>query len=103
MPDVVPGLLEKVDLNIAYLLSAMSQSVGAPVEQLHILRGAYAPQGWADEEEKQKSLRDQVQRLLSGEIALPVVLRPPLTPTDEGGEAPAPTEASQPKAVRRKS
>ncbi|MBW9090071.1 hypothetical protein JNB91_19875 [Rhizobium wenxiniae] len=65
-------LIEQVELKVAYLLSELSKAVGRPVEQLEILRGAYAPQGWKDEEQAQADLRSALAQLLSGARALPV-------------------------------
>lgn len=65
-------LHEKADLNVAYLLSAMSRAVGRPVEQLQILRGGYAPQGWQDEEQAQRALRSALTEIVSGQRPLPV-------------------------------
>ncbi|PWE56236.1 hypothetical protein DEM27_12480 [Metarhizobium album] len=65
-PQARPRLNEQADLRVAYLLSAMSKAVGRPVEQLQILRGAYAPQGWQDEEQALKSLRAALSEIASG-------------------------------------
>ncbi|MBB3407959.1 hypothetical protein FHT87_001862 [Rhizobium sp. BK316] len=68
---------EKADLHVAYLLSEMSKAVGTPVEQLQILRGAYAPQGWLDEEQAQKRLRESLTAIATGNAVLPVAVIPP--------------------------
>lgn len=65
-------LAQQVDLKVAYLLSAMSYAVGRPVEQLQILRGGYAPQGWQDEEQAQRLLRSALTEVVSGQRPLPV-------------------------------
>ena len=52
---------------------------------------AQTPQGWADDEQVNRSFRDQAARLLRGEIALPVVVydqrtpAPPDVPTIHSG------------------
>lgn len=71
-PGARPQLAEKTDLHIAYLLSEMSKAVGTPVEQLQILRGAYAPQGWQDEEQQQKRLREALTAIALGKAVLPI-------------------------------
>lgn len=72
VPEARIRLNEQADLKIAYLLSAMSRAVGRPVEQLQILRGAYAPQGWQDEEQAQKALRTALIEVATGQRPLPV-------------------------------
>lgn len=69
-------LIEQVDMKVAYLLSELSKAVKRPVEQLEILRGAYAPQGWKDEEQAQADLRNSLAQLLGGARALPVFILP---------------------------
>jgi hypothetical protein len=73
-------LVEQVEVKVAYLLSELSKAVSRPVEQLEILRGAYAPQGWKDEEQAQADLRSALSQLLSGARALPVFILPAAPP-----------------------
>lgn len=89
--DAIRSINEKVDLAIAYLLSSMSKALGVPIEQLAILRGAYAPQGWADEEQQQHGLRRELRRVLTGEhplVVLPLDPRPVHKQNEEPSHAP---------------
>jgi hypothetical protein len=71
-PETIRQINEKVELAIAYLLSAMSRVLGVPIEQLQILRGAYAPQGWADEEQLNREVRLMLREMLGGRRYLTV-------------------------------
>ena len=82
-PETSPRVAEKIPSAIAHLLSAMSVAVKTPISQLDILDGAYAPQGWADDEQAQRELRDAMRLLLSGEKPLPVTLLSSHGPQDE--------------------
>ncbi|MCB5177580.1 DUF6680 family protein [Microvirga lenta] len=82
--EAIRQINEKAELAIAYLLSAMSRVLGVPIEQLAILRGAYAPQGWADEEQLNRETRLLLRDLLSGHRFLPVLPVPHPPPSDEG-------------------
>lgn len=81
-------LLDRVDTKIAYLLSAISEALGQKIEQLQILKGGYAPQGWQDDENMMRSSRLQLQALLEGKAALPVIVVPnqimPPPPNSDG-------------------
>lgn len=92
-PHIRAAIYEKAELAIAYLLSEMSKVVGSPVEQLHILRGAYAPQGWSDDRQLAREMQLAAKSILTGARRLPVdVFGPP--PPQEGG-----TQASDPPAL----
>ncbi|WP_445503146.1 DUF6680 family protein [Microvirga sp. G4-2] len=74
--QAIQQLNEKADLAIAYLLSAMSVVLKVPIEQLAILRGGYAPKGWADEEQLNQELRSSIREVLAGKRFLPVLAFP---------------------------
>lgn len=88
IPEALQGLHDQANLKVAYLLSAMSKAVGRPVEQLQILKGAYAPQGWADDEQAARMLRRSLTEVASGQRPLPVFVvqpsAPPAEPNPEG-------------------
>ena len=67
-----PRLHQQADTAITDLLSKMSKAVGLPIEQLDILNGSYAPQGWADDEQEQRYMRKLVTEVLAGQRRLPV-------------------------------
>lgn len=104
MPDAAQRLNEQASLKVAYLLSEMSRAVGRPVEQLQILRGAYAPQGWQDEEQAQKAVRTALTQILMGHRSLPIwvaqLQQPntpaPLSPPVVPNEQPSPDSSSPP-------
>ncbi len=86
VPDAVPALNDRVETEVAYLLSEMSKVVGSNIDQLHILRGAYAPQGWANEQDKRNRIQDGLLDILEHRRALPVLaaLQPAASSVTEG-------------------
>jgi hypothetical protein len=90
-------LVEKADLHVAYLLSEMSKAVGTPVEQLQVLRGAYAPQGWQDEEQAQKRLREALTAIAVGNAVLPVAVIPAPPSLTQAEAAATPEDGEQPR------
>ena len=54
------------------LLSEIAKSLGYEIEQLQILGGGYAPQGWIDLENRQIEFQKGMISLLKGEIGFPV-------------------------------
>ncbi|MCD1625800.1 hypothetical protein K7H22_07355 [Seohaeicola saemankumensis] len=72
--EATTRLNENFQTAIAHLLSNMSRAVGLPVEQITILNGAYAPQGWADDEQDQRTLRHALIGVLIGARPLPVYI-----------------------------
>jgi hypothetical protein len=54
------------------LLSAIASSLGYQIEQLQILTGGYAPQGWEAAEKRGMDLQDKLIALLDGKLSLPV-------------------------------
>jgi len=72
--DAAGRLNENFRSAVAKLLSNMSRAVGLPVDQLTILNGAYAPQGWADDEQDQRVLRHSLMGVLVGARPLPVAI-----------------------------
>lgn len=90
VPDAVPALNDRVETEVAYLLSEMSKVVGSNIDQLHILRGAYAPQGWANEQDKRNRIQDGILDIIEHRRALPVIAAlqsaPPGDSPAEGGQ-----------------
>ena len=87
VPDAVGALNERVDTDVAYLLSEMSDVVGTKVDQLHILRGAYAPQGWATAQERRTRAESAVLDILEHRRPLPVLVVSPATAeTDQASD-----------------
>lgn len=70
-------LIDSINSKTTELLSAMASDLHIKIDQIQILKSAYAPQGWADEEERSRNLRDRAEMLLRGEIRLPVEIHPP--------------------------
>lgn len=71
---------DRTMINLSWLLSEISKVVGAPVEQLDIARGGYAPEGWANTADAQAKLQESVRKIVDGEAALSVVVHNPPTP-----------------------
>jgi hypothetical protein len=61
------------DVLTATMLSTMADALGTRINQLTILHGAYAPRGWSDVEARENETRDQLLKLLTGKIPLPVI------------------------------
>lgn len=55
------------------LLSEMAKSLGYKIEQLQILTGGYAPQGWANNETLQAKIQTRLVDLLEGRCGFPVI------------------------------
>jgi hypothetical protein len=72
--ETVIKLNDSCNTAIAYLLHSMGQSLGVNIEQIQILKGGYAPQGWADEEELTRRLRLSLLQMLDGTKPLPVAV-----------------------------
>ncbi|MCJ1900350.1 hypothetical protein MR829_08165 [Paracoccus versutus] len=68
-----PRLFEQLNDAASRLLHSISAAVGAPVEQLDILNGAYAPQAWLDDAAAQIEVRDLLRAFLQGKRPLPVI------------------------------
>ncbi|BAI71588.1 hypothetical protein AZL_009500 [Azospirillum sp. B510] len=61
---------------LAKLLRVMGRSLGIEIEQLDILSGGYAPQGWDETETQQKIARALLIEVLSGHKPINVTLTP---------------------------
>jgi hypothetical protein len=85
LPAAVARLNERVEVASAHLLSTMAVAQGVKIDQLQILRGAYAPRGWQDEENILRALRMSLLSALQGG-ALRVA--PMNAPAQEGGGRP---------------
>jgi Family of unknown function (DUF6680) len=72
-------LIRDRDALLTKLLHAMAKSLRIDIEQLDILEGGYAPQGWLDDEMTEKQLRALTLDILSGRRGIPVMpFNPPL-------------------------
>ena len=67
------------------LLSEMAKSLGYGIEQLQILTGGYAPQGWANDENRHALLQKMLIDLLGRKIALPITTDVVVPSTSQGG------------------
>ena len=72
-PDRVDAFLADRNNRFTKLLYEIGVSLGFRIEQLDILRGNYAPQAWANDEEQQRELRTMMVELLAGQRPLPVM------------------------------
>jgi hypothetical protein len=54
------------------LLSEMARALGYEIEQLQILTGGYAPQGWETTEKRVTMLQEKLNSLLDGNISLSI-------------------------------
>lgn len=54
------------------LLYEIAKSLGYKIEQLQILTGGYAPQGWIDNEGRQEEIQNRLIALLQMKTALPI-------------------------------
>jgi hypothetical protein len=77
------------------LLHAIAKSLRFNIEQLDILEGGYAPQGWLDDELTNKQLRALMLDILSGRRGIPVV---PLNLPMQNNPFPPPPEIAPPAA-----
>lgn len=70
---------------LAALLHNMAQELNYDVEALDIFEGGYSPQGWAEIEFQQETIRRHLIDLLLGRIALPVVNLNPESKSEDVG------------------
>ncbi len=61
------------DRLLSRLLHAIAKSLKFGIEQLDILEGGYAPQGWFTDEQAGRELRTLVLEILNGQRGVPVV------------------------------
>ena len=66
------GWLQTSEHLFTKLLSEMARSLGYQIEQLQILTGGYAPQGWIESENRQTEIQRKTLALLEGKISLPI-------------------------------
>ena len=67
------------------LLSAVANDLGYNVEQLDLMEQVYAPQGWVDEAERGRKVREMLGDIAEGKKAFPVfAVLPPGLLTDDG-------------------
>lgn len=89
-PERVSDLVDKANTDLAYLLSEMSKVVRTPVDQIQILKGAYAPQGWQDDADRARNIQFRLLEVL--EQGRPLSVLAHLVPDT----APASSEPSRP-------
>lgn len=75
-PEAIRRLNEQTETRSTELMAAMATSLSIRLEQMDILRGAYAPQGWLDDEALGQATRRKVLDVLSGQQPLTVQLQP---------------------------
>lgn len=83
------GLLTK-------LLHAIAKTLSFHIEQLDIMEGGYAPQGWLDDEQTVRQLRALTLDILSGRRGIPVV---PLNLPAANSPYPPPPESTSTSEV----
>lgn len=70
----IQSWLQRGDDLFVDLLYEMSRALGYDFDRVHLRRGVYWPRRHGEEEQFQRVVREQVLKLLSGELALPVEL-----------------------------
>ncbi|AZB62945.1 hypothetical protein EBL87_04060 [Cereibacter sphaeroides] len=72
VPDARPVLFDRLQTEVASLLSEMSEAVNLKISPLLILKSGYAPMIWKDEKDAQDRLREAVTLMAKGGTPLPV-------------------------------
>jgi len=70
--DAIQRFGDKLEFAMAELLAEMSKAVNTPVTQSHIMRGAYAPMAWQNDQERQRQMQEEVRAVLTGKVPLAV-------------------------------
>ncbi|MDG4895633.1 hypothetical protein P9272_18865 [Mesorhizobium sp. WSM4976] len=74
-------LLDRRETLVAELIREIGAAVNVSIDDIEILKGAYAPQIWADQEEVTQRARRAALEILEGGRSIPVqVVLPPQTP-----------------------
>jgi hypothetical protein len=73
--DAVHRLVGNTEAKATELLSEMAKALSIQLEQMDIHRGAYAPEGWANEEELSKAIRTAAVKVLQGAQPIAVQVR----------------------------
>ncbi len=71
-PDVIARLNERVDTKAAELMSEMAKDLKIKITDIQIMKGAYAPQGWDDEEVFDRSMKIAFAEILAGRRRLQI-------------------------------
>lgn len=83
--DTKSRLLDRLETVRAELIREIGRAVKVGIDDLEILKGAYAPQGWADEEALKRRAQTAALNLLEGKTALSVFpILPGGIPKNEG-------------------
>ena len=77
----------QAESKIAELLHEMAKVLSVKIDQIRILRGAYALKGWQDEEVRTEAGREQLQKVLRGEVPIAVVVLTPPQSSERSGAA----------------
>jgi len=85
------------DALLTKLLHAIPKTLRFHIEQLDILEGGYAPQGWLDDEQTLRQVRALTLDILSGKRGIPVV--PLSLPAANSPYPPPPVETATTPAV----
>lgn len=86
-PEQMRRAGENAEVAASQLLLRMAAALRLNMRGLD-LRRAYAPQGWATDEDANRNLRSYAAMLMSGKAPLHVVLEePPASPLDNGGQS----------------
>ncbi|MHA6684788.1 DUF6680 family protein [Mesorhizobium sp. A556] len=84
--DTKARLLDRMETVRAELIREIGRAVRVGIDDLEILKGAYAPQGWRDEETLKNRAQIAALNLLEGKTALTVLPILPNTPPKIEGE-----------------
>ncbi|RWM05921.1 DUF6680 family protein [Mesorhizobium sp.] len=74
-------MLDRRETMVAELIREVGRAVNVSIDDIEILKGAYAPQSWADQEEVTQRARRAALEILEGRRSVPVqVIVPPQQP-----------------------
>lgn len=71
-PDAIQRFFDKLEFAMAELLAEISKAVKTPVTQSHIMRGAYAPMAWQNDQERQREMQEELRAVLTGKVPLTI-------------------------------
>lgn len=74
---------------LAILLSKIASHLGISKGEIEIMHGGYAPQGWADKEDRITKMQEYVLRLANGQAIVPTAVTVPPAPNNPFPPAPA--------------
>lgn len=73
-PDQMRVRFEARSTRLTKLLHEMAKALNFEIEQMDIFQGGYAPQGWLDNEQAQKTLRTLLLNALADGRGIPVAI-----------------------------